>query len=45
VDKVSELIDGVTHQWDLPANNFSQLDIDRIMQIPISGRAGEDWTA
>jgi hypothetical protein len=47
VDKVSELIDGVTHQWDLQkllANKFSQVDIDRIMQIPISGIAGEEWT-
>jgi hypothetical protein len=48
VDKVSELIDGDTHQWDLQkllTNKFSQVDIDRIMQIPISGIAGEDWTA
>jgi hypothetical protein len=48
VDKVSELIDGDTHQWDLQkllTNKFSQVDIDRIMQISISGIAGEDWTA
>jgi hypothetical protein len=48
VEKVSELITEDTHQWNIQKmddNNFSQPDIDRIIQIPLSSRAGEDWLA
>jgi hypothetical protein len=46
VEKVSELIRN--NQWDLQklsANKFCQLDIERILQIPLSSRAGDDWVA
>jgi hypothetical protein len=48
VEKVSELITEDTHQWNIQKmddNNFSQPDIDRIIQIPLSSRPGEDWLA
>jgi hypothetical protein len=45
---VGELIDQGTHQWDMHKlhANFHQIDVERILQIPLSYRsAGEDWIA
>jgi hypothetical protein len=46
-EMVSELINQDSKQWDMHslAANFCQADIDRIIQIPLSTRADEDWLA
>jgi hypothetical protein len=43
--KVSELIDPYTGQWDLLHNNFHQIDVNRIIQIPLVIDGFDDFLA